>query len=980
MYSVRIQLENGYLDVKDSAPFPLNFGVGDIRDISQKSGAFSKTLTLIGNANNNELLGHYYDVNLVEGTFNINALTECTVVQNGIPILENAYIQLLSVNKVQTNDAYEQSIEYSVLVKDQTSTFFSKLDNKELKDIDYSDMNHTLNSAAITGSFNNTVADGYKYSMGWTGDTYYSLKEFNPAIYAKIYFDRIFAASGFNYTWSSLSACNFDKCIIPYNGDVVTADYSAYDVNATHAADTISIVQTAGTNVSFVETLTSFTEVLDTQNIFTPLTGVYTVPFDVSAGQSLSFNIDIAGTIDLVNATGSTKYLVDMFSAPQTVGYTYRLILSAYRSNNLTNPISVLGGINFRAEGSIANGTTNLDTFSGTYTIPVSNVVAGETVIIKAGIQVTQTGGSSLKWKSANNTTPSGYVIITPELSYTSFDMTVIASSNVLASGMTIDMNKFVPNKIKQKDFIKSIFTMFNIYAEPDENTPNTLVLKTRDEYYDSGTERNWSGKLAKDKEQVLQFLPDISAKKLILTYKQDSDDTNKIYFDTTREVYGQAEYIFENEYVKGIDVKELIFSPTPIGQTVFGAYVPMVAGSSPKNNIRILLDNGEQTCGAWTLEVNYNTSTTGITTYPQLHHFNDALNPTFDLNFALCDFLFYGGYEITNNGLYNTFWRRTINQINTGKMLTAEFNLNEVDIQQMRLNDKIYIDNSWWIINKIIDYNANNRQLTKVELLSTDDEIDFAPFITRRPTKPNATDYASATQGVNQTITNNNNTIVHGADVIIKGRGNIVVGGVRAMIEGDNGIVNEDGIYKFVDGSNVWGENFANTDLNFTGNRSHNTVGNSLEITTDAGVYAEGFFYMTTTQAGLGVGGASFDVQSGSAVLSGGGVGRVRAGANSLQLQKAIEFEYIAKTGTYTITNNDYLINCTSNTFTVTLPTAVAIGGRTYIIKNSGSGVITLEGDGTETIDGALNFTLTQYVSVTVVSDGTNWIITAVN
>jgi hypothetical protein len=38
---------------------------------------------------------------------------------------------------------------------------------------------------------------------------------------------------------------------------------------------------------------------------------------------------------------------------------------------------------------------------------------------------------------------------------------------------------------------------------------------------------------------------------------------------------------------------------------------------------------------------------------------------------------------------------------------------------------------------------------------------------------------------------------------------------------------------------------NFANTDLIFTGNRSHNTDGNILEITTDNGLYEEAWFYM---------------------------------------------------------------------------------------------------------------------------------------
>jgi hypothetical protein len=80
--------------------------------------------------------------------------------------------------------------------------------------------------------------------------------------------------------------------------------------------------------------------------------------------------------------------------------------------------------------------------------------------------------------------------------------------------------------------------------------------------------------------------------------------------------------------------------------------------------------------------------------------------------------------------------------------------------------------------------------------------------------------------------------------------------------------------------------------------------------------------------------------------------------------------------TTTYTIQNIDYLIDCTSGTFTVTLPTSIGRIGQEYIIKNSGVGTITLEGDGTETIDGSLNLTLETKVCYTIISDGANWII----
>jgi hypothetical protein len=83
-------------------------------------------------------------------------------------------------------------------------------------------------------------------------------------------------------------------------------------------------------------------------------------------------------------------------------------------------------------------------------------------------------------------------------------------------------------------------------------------------------------------------------------------------------------------------------------------------------------------------------------------------------------------------------------------------------------------------------------------------------------------------------------------------------------------------------------------------------------------------------------------------------------------------------KTGSYVIdVTTDCVVNCTSGTFTVTLPTAVGIEGQYFTVKNSGTGVITIDGDGSETIDGAANKILAvQYESITVVSDGVNWVV----
>lgn len=85
-------------------------------------------------------------------------------------------------------------------------------------------------------------------------------------------------------------------------------------------------------------------------------------------------------------------------------------------------------------------------------------------------------------------------------------------------------------------------------------------------------------------------------------------------------------------------------------------------------------------------------------------------------------------------------------------------------------------------------------------------------------------------------------------------------------------------------------------------------------------------------------------------------------------------------KTTTYTILKEDVTVRCNSSTpFTATLPTAVGIKGKEItVIITTGGGLLTLEGDGTETINGALNVTSLRQTndSITVFSDGANWLV----
>ena len=89
-------------------------------------------------------------------------------------------------------------------------------------------------------------------------------------------------------------------------------------------------------------------------------------------------------------------------------------------------------------------------------------------------------------------------------------------------------------------------------------------------------------------------------------------------------------------------------------------------------------------------------------------------------------------------------------------------------------------------------------------------------------------------------------------------------------------------------------------------------------------------------------------------------------------------------KTGGYTITVDDstkvIAVNATSGAVTVTLLASATAGdGFEITVKKTDSSInaVTVDGNGSETVDGTATYVLgSQYESVTVRSDGTNWLV----
>lgn len=82
-------------------------------------------------------------------------------------------------------------------------------------------------------------------------------------------------------------------------------------------------------------------------------------------------------------------------------------------------------------------------------------------------------------------------------------------------------------------------------------------------------------------------------------------------------------------------------------------------------------------------------------------------------------------------------------------------------------------------------------------------------------------------------------------------------------------------------------------------------------------------------------------------------------------------------KTAAYTVVAGDLgtIINCTSGTFTVSLTAAATLGsGFNCWVWNTGTGTITIDPNGAETIDGVSAIVLRTGEGTQIICDGTNW------
>lgn len=875
MILTRIYINNEEIDLKDDVSIPLNFNIADIREPEKKSTTWSKTVILPGSSFNNNLFSNIWNVNAVidsSGTtnfnpnFNPNLKAKAEIYYNNA-LQFTGICQLLNVN---VTDKYE--VEYEVAFFGELQNIYQFFTNKFLRDIDLTQYDHkyTLHNQYL--SWLTDYTNGYVYphiDYGYSVNSQFRVEHIFPAIYIKTILDKMFSEAGYSYQSNFFDSEMFKHLILPYSG-LSTLKLTAEQVRErTMRASKVSTQSVLNDLVAPQTHLISFTDETtppnfdtgnnwydvnggtDYQTFVVPKSGTYTITNYIKANithqpstatAELNQARRMVGQMCLVknNLTTIAGRNCWMKEIPANLDIDDSFMFTA--STGTTSPVTLTSG---------STSLTSEGTFSVTTYLNQNDILQFKYIENTGAYNLTQQGSVLINsiYKSGGTLQTHG-VTSNFKMNFLadSFFSVSLADTNI-QEGDDLTLNTVLPDKVLQSEFFNSIIKMFNLFVEIDKTNPNNLIIEPRPTFYSSGVTRDWSDKLDYSKETKIIPMGELNNKTYLFTYKSDTDYFNNLYQTRYAEVYGQQKYDIENDFLKGEVKTEVIFSPTPLVNTlghdrvISKIYSVDSSGAiKPTNaNIRILYYGGlKDTAFQWSHIAS--SGTTLRTNYAYAGHLDDVANPTFDLSFGVPREVNYTPTRYTANNLYNKYWRDYIEQIadKDSKLFVGYFYLNEFDIQALDFRDNFYFENEVWRLNKIIDYDRINNQTTKCEFIKLktlppyqdDTGVDInggyeeIDNINPAPTSRVGTTFNNNHVADGAIVSGFNNVVNSGKGVIVSGSDNYVGdGATNVTITSSTGVTILDGISN-VSVTNSSGLTISESNITYNnGIKSNNNV-----------------------------------------------------------------------------------------------------------------------------------------------------------
>jgi hypothetical protein len=724
------------LDLYSDIPIKINKSIAEIEDISKRNSDYSIGLALPGSKKNNRFFESYFNVDSVSLYFNATLSVQCNVLIDECVVF-TGYLRL---NKVSVMNS---KVEYDVTLYSTIGDLFGQIGNNLLVDLDFDDTQYTFNHIFDQNEVGNLWAQSNFFT-----DSEYPFPYFYPILH-----------NGYNY--QSVSGATFPNVSGNTSGATVEDQTRLYTTTSPISGFTnTAAAYAAGVEEYYINSPTFGLRI----NQLKPALNIWSLIKLIFK----TYGYEIGG--DFFNTPWMKGlYLYGYFSSEATK-FSYKLNnieelpLEGVDVTFLKTGVSGYTGnaiVTKRGTGIPCYCLNDIPNVSLVWTTPT--VVQNYTIPAgTSGITQTVTGRTFSETLSTSTFVPKG---ATSNLRY--FPKAV-GTSVLFDDGDFIDFNLVIDQNIKQIDLLSSIAKKFNLVFIPDPYIPNKIIIEAFDYFMGTGQIYDWTPKLSYDKGFTVEPALNYLDSNLIFTDQEDGDEGNRIFKIQNNRIYGQNNIYNPTNFKSTTGKTDTIFSPElirkwddniglPLGlnysasseQSTFDNQVRwLYKGIKTKPKIFFWLmglnpfidsvgevlpyDSG----GVETYRIKTSPSTGDSPRYgyayvPAISHTmpmgladSDKIN-----NDSLC-ILFNSEYPTdigvqtyntyTENDIYNKFYSNRITNIydpNT-RFINGYFDLKYSDVFNLRWNDVIKIQEQYFIVNKLSEFNLTNREMTKVELI----------------------------------------------------------------------------------------------------------------------------------------------------------------------------------------------------------------------------------------------------------------------
>ena len=691
--SARLFVEGEEVDTLGNIDVEFTYSVADVTDIERRNTSYSKTITLPSTSKNQGLFGNIFDISVsndfypndvnIGANFNPAKQAKAQIFLDNVKIFDGV-IRMMKINNISGEILYE------VNVFGRLRDILHELGDKTLADLDFDDYDHTWNKANIEASWartdyveggTNYVYPLVDYGFSVNNGVTYPIKNFKPAVFVSEILSRIFDEAGFEITAPIFTSFYFKKLIL------VTAEKMITKESTTLLDQTPILFQQE------VTTDASFTRI---HNFSSTLAAGFLIE-----NSGTRFRWNKAQNLD----TGLTLNLRISFES-----------LEAFTENVWT--VSVL------KNGSqiLSSSRTVALISAGQFYLWDVEITGAIDLALNDYFEIRLTGQA--QGGAGYNPNIQTEVVIAPIGSFKIGNTVPVAVE--LEEGDTMKIEYTLPKSMKQRDFLKSIISMYNLYITQDKLRTNVLEIIPYNEFYQTFKDEalDWSDKLDVGQEVSITPLSELSAKEYRLAFDTDQDYWSEFYRTKFNQVYGESRTIIDNDFILDTKTVKVIFAPPVMREEVAGRII--IHLYKVENGVKIP-DNFKPriayflpgvSTSSWNIQ--YAAGNTPYNYYPYAGHLDNPLEPTNDVLFASPREVYFsiGVYPQSSN-LFTEYYKGLIDSIGdrNSRLLEGYFYLTPTDIMNLDFRKIIKVGNHYFQLEKVDKYNPIANGLSYVSL-----------------------------------------------------------------------------------------------------------------------------------------------------------------------------------------------------------------------------------------------------------------------